>query len=213
MIKMEKVSIVNYGVGNLLSVERAFEKIGCMVELVSEGKDILRSKYLVLPGVGAFGNGMCELDKRGLTAPIMEYCSLNKPFLGICLGMQMMLESSEESGGISGLRIISGKSDRLDSVRMGEMVYKVPNIGWYSLKGRDWEGTILEGVKDTDQFYFVHSYAAHLKRKENCLAELSYGKQIFAAAIRNGNCYGTQFHPENSGDAGLKVLKNFIERI
>lgn len=210
---MQRVSIVNYGIGNLLSVQRAFEKIGCTVELVTKGSDILQAEYLVLPGVGAFGDGMSELGKRDMIVPIKEYCRLKKPFLGICLGMQMILELSDESKGADGIGFIEGKVIRLNEAYIDNLAYKVPNIGWYSLRGKEWEGTILDGIKDTEKFYFVHSYAAYPKRKENSLAEVNYGNQNFCAVVHKDKCYGTQFHPEKSGAAGLIVLKNFIDKI
>lgn len=210
---MQRVSVVNYGIGNLLSVQRAFEKIGCTVELITKSSDILQAECLVLPGVGAFGDGMSELSRRGMVAPIKEYCDLGRPFLGICLGMQMMLESSDESEEAEGIGIIEGKVSRLTELSIDSLTYKVPNIGWYSLSGRAWEDTILDGITNMEQFYFVHSYAAYPKWKESSLAEVDYGSQTFSAAIHKGNCYGTQFHPEKSGEAGLMVLRNFISKI
>lgn len=204
------VSIIDYGIGNLLSVQRAFQNIGCDVELVTTGDEVLRAEHLVLPGVGAFGDGMSELDKRNLTVPIKEYCKSGRPFLGICLGMQLMLESSEESENMQGLNIIEGSVTKLDASLEDGIRYKVPNIGWYSVKVNESAPLLLDGIKDTDKFYFVHSYAAHPKHQDNSLADLQYGNNSFSAIVKKGNCYGTQFHPEKSGEAGLKLIYNYI---
>lgn len=207
---MRKISIVDYGMGNLLSVQRAFESRGCDVERITAGSEVSKAQFLILPGVGAFGSGMQELHKRNLAVPIREYCKLNRPFLGICLGMQLMLDSSEESENAQGLSIIEGSVTKLNACSEDGMGYKVPNIGWYSLQMNGDDQAFFEGIKNTDKFYFVHSYAAHPKYNDNSLAELQYGDNCFSAVVKKGNCYGTQFHPEKSGEAGIRLIDNFL---
>lgn len=209
---MRKVSIIDYGIGNLLSVRRAFEKQGSEVELVSEPREIMLAKKLVLPGVGAFKDGMEELRKRNLITVIQEYCNENRPFLGICLGMQMMLEESEEFGLTQGLCIIPGKVVRIEDISIEGVYQKVPHVGWNELyyTGKT-EGTILKEIPGKCKMYFVHSFQAVPTEKQHRLADTYYGGRKLSAVIQKGNCYGTQFHPEKSGEIGLQVIRNFID--
>lgn len=207
---MKRVAVIDYGIGNLLSVQRAFERIGCEIRLITAGPEIWKADYLVLPGVGAFGDAMLELNKRDLVQPIKAYCGQNRPFLGICLGMQLMLDASEESKDVQGLGIIAGSVTKLSAYMEDDLKYKVPNIGWYGLKTKKSQADILEGITDDDRFYFVHSYGVHPMDSNVSAADLQYGNNFFSAVIRKGNCCGTQFHPEKSGECGLKLLKNFV---
>lgn len=212
---MKEVSIIDYGLGNILSVQRAFEQQGAKTRLVSDKQEILNAEYLVLHGVGAFKEGMNQLKERDYINVIREYCKENRPFLGICLGMQMMMDQSEEFGICKGLGIIHG-SVRLipDHTIMGES-QKVPHVGWNRLyKAKTdikWEETILEGIEEGERMYFVHSYTVYPDSEESRLADSYYGGQRLAAVIRRGNCYGTQFHPEKSGESGLKLITNFLD--
>lgn len=209
---MSKVSIINYGIGNILSVERAFKKVGADVEYVTQKGEIEKAEHLVLPGVGAFKNGMTELKKRDLVQAIQSYCTENRPFLGICLGMQMMLDESEEFGHSKGLGIISGRVVRIPDIDQYKNSLKVPHVGWNILNCTSstevWNNTILNGICPSEEVYFVHSYAACLS-EEYRLADTYYGGNKLAAVIKKGNCYGTQFHPEKSGKVGLKIIYNF----
>lgn len=207
---MKSIAIVDYGMGNLMSVRRAFECVGCKTRLVTTGIEVRKADYLVLPGVGAFGDAMMELSKRDLVRPIKEYCKQNRPFLGICLGMQLMLDASEESENITGLGIIEGSVMRLTACTEADMTYKVPNIGWYRIKVQKSPTEIMNGIADEDRFYFVHSYGAYPVSSVSSVASLQYGSNSFSVVVRRGNCYGTQFHPEKSGKTGLKLIHNFV---
>lgn len=209
---MKEVSVIDYGIGNILSVKRAFENQGAEVKFISRPEEILNSKRLVLPGVGAFKDGMAELQKRNLVGAIQKYCSENLPFLGICLGMQMMLEESEEFGISQGLGIITGKVVRIEETDAYGTYQKVPHVGWNRLQYvSPVEGTILQGIEEEAGMYFVHSYMAQPTKEENQLADVYYGQRRISAVIRQGKCYGTQFHPEKSGVMGLRIIHNFLE--
>lgn len=208
---MKKVSVIDYGIGNLLSVKRAFENQGAEVEFVSSADEILAAERLVLPGVGAFKNGMEELQKRNLVNAIQEYCGENRLFLGICLGMQMMLEESEEFGVTPGLGIIPGKVVKIKDTAVDGTYQKVPHVGWNELHyTKAVEGTILANIPEKEQMYFVHSYTAKPSEEQFRLADTYYGERKLSAVIQKGNCYGTQFHPEKSGMYGLEIIHNFL---
>lgn len=193
----KKVTIVDYGLGNLFSVGKAFEHIGAKVEMTSDAQKIIDSDYLVLPGVGSFKVGMRELENSGVIEPIKTHANLGKPLLGICLGMQMMMEASEENGDCVGLSLIEGTVKKIPAK-------KVPHIGWAELKSeRDW-------TKAGEEFYFVHSYHAVCTHKENLLAIAEYEGLDITAAITKDNILGYQFHPEKSRDAGLNLCRDFL---
>ncbi len=208
---MRKISIIDYGIGNVLSVRRAFEKQKADVEFISDADAVMRAEKLVLPGVGAFKDGMKELEKRNLVFAIQEYCRSDRPFLGICLGMQMMMDESEEFGQSKGLGIISGNVIRIEDTAIDGTYQKVPHVGWNALVINNIvENTILEGIPEYSGVYFVHSYKAVPKDEKYRLADVYYGGRKISAVLRKGNCFGTQFHPEKSGEIGLKMICNFI---
>lgn len=210
---MDKVSIVDYGIGNLLSVKRAFENQGADVSFASTPKDIQNAEKIVLPGVGAFKDGMAELRKRDLIESIQNYCIENRPFLGICLGMQMMLEKSEEFGVSQGLGIIPGRVVRIEDTEVDGTFQKVPHVGWNELhyNMKETKNTILKEIPEEEKMYFVHSYTVKPQEESYRLADTYYGGRRLSAVIQKGNCYGTQFHPEKSGVYGLKIIRNFLE--
>ncbi|WP_010681159.1 imidazole glycerol phosphate synthase subunit HisH [Acetivibrio cellulolyticus] len=214
---MRKVTIIDYGLCNILSVKRAFEYCGADVSVVDEPDGIFGASYLVLPGVGAFADGMEGLKSKRLIDPIMEFCLKDRPFMGICLGMQMMMEQSEEFGLHSGLGIIKGKVIRIPEMDIDGEYQKVPHIGWNTLeppKGKNidwWKDSILDGIQINERTYFVHSYTAWIENSENRLADTYYGGRLISAVIRKGNIYGCQFHPEKSGEVGLRIINNFLK--
>lgn len=211
---MKKVTLIDYGIGNLLSVANAFRHFDAEVELVSEASKIENAELLVLPGVGAFRDGMKGLQERGLVEPIREFCNKQKPFLGICLGMQMMLDESEEFGSHQGLGIIPGKVRAIPNTDVNGDVHKIPHIGWNELlpteQGGSWDDSILAGTEPGESVYFVHSFMADPTNPSHRLSDTSYGGHKITATLRSGSLYGCQFHPEKSGKVGLKIIQNFL---
>ena len=212
---LPSVTVVDYGMGNLLSVVRAFEHCGARVLLTSSPADISAASYLVLPGVGAFADGMSGLRKLQLIKPIRNYAESGRPFLGICLGMQMMLDSSEEFGVHEGLGLISGRVVPIPPVGLDEIPHRIPHVGWNGLVKpavkSDWNNSILSGVREGTSVYFVHSFAAYQVSEDNRLADTLYDGVRISAAIRSGKLYGCQFHPEKSGPAGLGIIAEFLD--
>lgn len=208
----DKVVVVDYGVGNLLSVTRAFRSLGAEVVVANAPHAVARADRLVVPGVGAFGEGMAGLAERGLVEAIKEFAQKERPFLGICLGMQVMLEASAEFGAHEGVALVPGLVVSVPSIGRDGRPHKIPHIGWNGLEpvqGMGWEGTILAGLKPGDAVYFVHSYMAVPARPDHWLAVSDYDGQTICAALRVGSIYGCQFHPERSGPVGLQILANF----
>lgn len=196
------VAIIDYGAGNLQSVEKALRHLGCQCQITADQGELAAAQAAVLPGVGAFGDAMGQLRARGLEEPIRQFVSSGKPFLGICLGLQILFEESEESPGVKGLGLLRGKVLRLPK----ESGLKIPHIGWNSLSvGKP--GGLFAGVEGEPYVYFVHSY--YLRAEEDVVtATAEYGTTIHAA-VQKGNLLACQFHPEKSGQVGLKLLENF----
>lgn len=208
------VTVIDYGMGNLLSVTRAFEHCGADVKMTADLDVIRTSPRVVLPGVGAFGDGMAELRRQGLDEVVREVAALGTPMLGICLGMQMLLDDSEEFDLTSGLGLIPGRVVAIPAKNADGRSQKIPHIGWNALilpPGRkSWEGTITQETKPGDAVYFVHSYMAVPLNLEHRIADCLYGGMQVAAAIGRDNISGCQFHPEKSGEVGLKILRRFL---
>ena len=196
------LAIIDYGVGNLFSVEKAFAYLGAEVIVTNSKEDLERADQIVLPGVGAFGDCMKNLNATGLIPTIKDQISRGKKFLGICVGLQILFESSEESPDVEGLKILEGKVKKIDAPGL-----KIPHMGWNSINARDLE--VFKGLK-TPYVYFVHSYHAIPKNSETIVATTDYEENI-TAAVRWKNVTATQFHPEKSGDVGLQILKNWID--
>lgn len=212
---MKNVTVVDYGLCNLRSVTRAFEHCGAQVE-VTDSCDVIReASYLVLPGVGAFADGMAGLERRHLVEALRTYATTERPFLGICLGMQMMLDCTEEFGVHRGLGMIPGKVVAVPATGADGTPHKIPHIGWNELvmpEGRQgWEGTVLEGVRPGGAVYFVHSFMAVPDDAADYLAVCQYTGRTITAAIQRGSLQGCQFHPEKSAHEGLRVLRRFLE--
>jgi len=211
----DKITVIDYGTGNLLSVIRAFEYWGTEVLITNSPRLIESSERLVLPGVGAFSAGMAGLNERGLIKPIQTFIESGRPFLGICLGMQLMLEGSEEFGVYEGLGLIPGKVVPIPSTGTNGKPHKIPHIGWnylqLPLQRTSWDNTILKDLMYGRFVYFVHSYAVSPTYEEHTLANTFYDGYQICAVIKMNNIYGCQFHPEKSGPIGLKIIKNFLE--
>ncbi len=199
------IAIVDYGMGNLRSVSKALEHLGAEAQVTSDPQVIQRAGKLILPGVGAFPAAMRELQTRELVGPIKEAVAAGKPYLGICLGLQLLFERSEEGEAAAGLGILSGTVKRFAVAPS----LKVPHMGWNEIRRQN-ECPLLNGVPDGSYFYFVHSYYADPNDRSVVALETEYGMR-FAAMVWKDNLFATQFHPEKSQSIGLKLLKNFIE--
>jgi glutamine amidotransferase len=198
------IAIIDYGVGNLSSVEKALNFIGCKAVITNDTEIVKRADGIVLPGVGAFDDAMKQLDNTGMTGAVKTVIAENKPFLGICLGMQLLFEYSEESNdNVKGLGILKGSVKRF----RGDMGLKVPHMGWNSIETRE-DCPLFKGISGKPYVYFVHSYFVKASDRSAVAAVSSYGIE-FDAAVGSGNIFATQFHPEKSGNVGLEMLKNF----
>lgn len=200
------IAIIDYDVGNLRSVEKALHFIGCEAEVSSDKDFILNADAVVLPGVGAFADAMESLKKHGMIDVIKTVIENGKPFLGICLGMQLLFEYSEEGGeNVQGLNILKGAIRQIPQ----DMNLKVPHMGWnlLDIKG---DSPLFRGLSHKPYVYFVHSYYLDTSDKDIVIAETSYGI-TFSVAVQKGNIFATQFHPEKSGEVGLEILRNFAK--
>jgi glutamine amidotransferase len=207
------VVVVDYGVGNLFSVRRAFEKCGAEVHLADLPEVIRSAPRLVLPGVGAFADGMRGLIERGLDGAVREFAETGRPMIGICLGMQMLATTSEEFGIHAGLGIIPGQVRPIEKTGIDGQPHKIPHIGWAALQNpgaTDWTNSILSDVAPGEAVYMVHSYALMPDNPTHRLADCLYDGRVISAAVRSGNVFGCQFHPEKSGPVGLRILKKFL---
>ena len=200
------IVVIDYGMGNLRSVSKALEALGASVCVSSDPKDVAASSKLILPGVGAFGAAMRELSARRLIEPIHAALASGKPYLGICLGLQLLLESSEEDPGTPGLGRLKGAVKRF-AVDDG---LKVPHMGWNQLIGSGRSCPLLAGIPERSFVYFVHSYYADPADRSVVVSETEYG-QRFVSMVWAGNLFATQFHPEKSQAVGLRLLENFVK--
>lgn len=200
------IAIIDYDAGNIKSVEKAIEYLGEEAVVTRNPSEILKAGHVILPGVGSFGDAMGRIRGYGLEEVIHQVVEQKIPFLGICLGLQLMFESSEESPGISGLGILKG-----DIVRLPEKEdLKVPHIGWNSLQFPK-KSILFDGIKEDSYVYFVHSYYLRAKHLEDVAAITEYGTTVHAA-VEQGNVFACQFHPEKSSEIGLHILDNFIHK-
>ncbi|OGV52062.1 MAG: imidazole glycerol phosphate synthase, glutamine amidotransferase subunit [Lentisphaerae bacterium GWF2_52_8] len=199
------IALIDYGMGNLLSVAKALQSVGAEIAIVDNAAAIERANSVVLPGVGHFKDGMAHLRERGLADAVLSAISAGKPFLGICLGMQMLMEGSEEAPGVPGLGIFKGQVVRFPK----NSAEKVPHMGWNSISIKAPSCPCLKGVPEDSYFYFVHSYYPAPETPEVTLAACEYIVP-FAAIIGRDNVFATQFHPEKSQDKGLTILRNFV---
>jgi len=197
------LALIDYGVGNLYSVAKALAYVGGDVTITSAAEDIERAEKLILPGVGAFGDCMKNLEATGLIPTILREVQAGKPILGICVGLQIMFAGSEESPSVDGLKIFGGRVKKICADGL-----KIPHMGWNSV--RFGESKLFAGLRGEPYFYFVHSYHAAPADTNLIAATTTYGEDV-TAALERDNIFATQFHPEKSGDVGLRVLKNFLD--
>lgn len=199
--KNNLIAVVDYGLGNLRSVSKALELVGAEVLVTNKAQELLKAKGVVLPGVGAFLRGMENLKKVDLIPTIQKVIENKRPFLGICLGLQLLFSQSEEHGKTEGLDVIKGV------VKKFQGNVKIPHMGWNQIRFKDCD--LFKGIGDNSYFYFVHSYFVEPKDKSFILGTTEYAGK-FTSAVGRDNLYAVQFHPEKSGNIGLQVLKNFV---
>ena len=201
-----KVFLINYGMGNLSSVKNTLEKLGVDAVITDNPADLHEADKVILPGVGSFGEGMQRLSSAGWIQALNSFVSQEKkPILGICLGMQMLATTGHEGGITDGLGFVPGKVERLDNIGCQ---LRIPHVGWNDVAYTS-DDMLFESIPSASDFYFVHSYAFIPNNQSHLIATASYGVEI-TAAVRNGNVYGCQFHPEKSSKAGRHLLNNFL---
>ena len=208
---MIKIAVIDYGLGNTKSICSALEKSGANVCLTNSRDEILLSDGAILPGVGAFAHGMDRLISQKIDILIREFVSTGKPFLGICLGMQMLFDKSTEFGVTNGLGLIPGQVQRLK--RSEDCSEKLPHVSWNgisTLRMSDWKGTILDSIDIDEDMYFVHSYYAKPTNQSDILSFSRYSGYEYCSTVKHNNIYGCQYHPEKSAAAGLRVISNFV---
>lgn len=199
------IAIIDYDAGNIKSVEKALQKLGADVVITKDAQEILRADKVILPGVGAFGDAMANLKKFGLDKVIYEVVEKGTPFLGICLGLQLLFERSDETPGVEGLGILKGEILRIPD----KDDLKIPHMGWNSLHLQN-QGRLFMGLSEQSYVYFVHSYYLKAEDEQIVKATTDYSVNIHAS-VEKDNVFACQFHPEKSSDVGLKILKNFVE--
>jgi len=208
-----KITILDYGMCNLFSVVRAFERSGADVLVTDDPAQVRFADKLVVPGVGAFHDSMREIKARGFDEAIKRFVDAGRPLFGICVGMQILFDASEEFGEHPGLGILPGQVQAVPKVSLSGEPLRVPHIGWNHLvapQGRAWRGTMLQALEEkSPAVYFVHSFVATPTREFDRLAECDYGGHMLCAAVQRENVMATQFHPERSGAVGLAVIKGF----
>ena len=197
--------IIDYDAGNIKSVEKALQSLGETVEITDDAEKILAADRVILPGVGAFGDAMENLNRRNLVPVIKEVVKKKTPFLGICLGLQLLFERSDEAPGVEGLGILPGEILRIPA--SGEL--KIPHMGWNSLH-LEHNGRLFRGIEEQAYVYFVHSFYLKAAEEEIVKASAEYGIHIHAS-VEKDNVFACQFHPEKSSDVGLRILTNFVE--
>jgi len=200
---MEMIHIVDYGMGNLRSVQKAFESLGVEACVCTSAQELRNAERMVLPGVGAFRDAIHELQRQDMTGPVNDHIAASRPFLGICLGMQLLFDVSYEDGEWPGLGIVPGEVVRFED----RPDLKIPHMGWNTLQFRQ-PSPLFDGIADGSHVYFVHSYHV-VPRDESVVAARTEHGQSFVSVIQRGNLFATQFHPEKSQSVGLRLLKNF----
>ena len=212
----QNIVIIDTSIANIFNVQRAFHKVGVNTKISNKKEEVLNADKIVLPGVGAFSEGMAALKKNNLIVAIKKAANDGKPLLGICLGMQMLMTTSNEDGVHSGLDLIKGCVKIFDSP-VKEKQFKIPHYGWSQIStpklapANIWDNSILSGLNNENLFcYFVHSYFVKTKKPIHTIGETFYGNNLFASVIKNKNVTGCQFHPERSSTDGLEIINNFV---
>lgn len=219
LMKKCQVAIIDYGMGNLFSVQRACQEVGLGPVITSDKKVILDSAAAILPGVGAFGDAMSNLKKLGLVTPIKKFIESGKPFMGICLGMQLLMSQSQEFGNFKGLDIIKGSVVKFPNIHSGNQKTKVPQVGWNRIllpaqkKEGYWSNSLLKDIAAGTFMYFVHSYYAIPLASGVILSVTNYEDTEYCSSLSYENIFACQFHPEKSASTGLKIYNNFSSAV
>jgi imidazole glycerol-phosphate synthase subunit HisH len=213
-MRSRKIVILDYNVGNLFSVKHAFETLGIDSEITNSKEKILNADGLVLPGVGAFGDAMQSLKHLDLVIPILEFANSGKPLMGVCLGMQLLLERSEEFGNTDGLGLIKGEIKKFPST-INDKSIKVPQIGWNTIFNNEhnshWDRSPLSSIPQNSFMYFVHSYYCELKNENSILSKTNYEGLEYCSSIQQDNIFAVQYHPEKSARPGLSIYRNWLK--
>jgi len=205
----KKITIIDYDMGNIFNIFKSFEKLDCEAELTNEPKKVLNAERLVLPGVGSFENGINNLKKYNLVDAINQYVLNSRPLLGICVGMQLLMNKSFENGEHLGLNFIKGNVLKFENKNSDNKV-KIPQIGWNNINIKNINSKIISGINDNEYMYFLHSY--YVKPIENVIiTQTNYGSTQYCSILQKNNIIGVQFHPERSAKEGLKILNNFLK--
>ena len=210
----KSVVILDYQLGNLFSVKQACDRVGIQCVISSDKNDLTRAAGVILPGVGAFGEAMRNLNNLDLVEPLRDYVASGRPFFGVCLGQQLLFTESEEFGTSKGLNLIPGIIRRFPPFTILNTTVKVPQIGWNHIyvRSQPWRNTPLSAIKENAFVYFVHSYYVQPEKEENVLAVTNYeGIEYCSSVIKKPNIFATQFHPEKSGELGLGIYRNWAE--
>jgi len=211
----KKIAIIDYSLGNLFSVQQAFSQLGAETQITNSIEEIKSADGIVLPGVGAFGAAMDFLQVNKIDLAIKDTVQKGIPFFGICLGMQLLFEESEEFGSTKGLGMIKGKIKKFRSTDPS-MKLHVPQVGWNTIqqpKNNNWQNSPLKELSNGSYMYFVHSYYAMPEHENDILCSTNYGGIEYCSAVQHNNIFATQFHPEKSGDKGLSIYKNWLTKI
>ncbi len=212
----KKIVIIDYGLGNLFSVQQAFLSFGVNAIITRDSEELKNADAAVLPGVGAFGDAIKNLKECNLFNPILEFINSGKPFLGVCLGMQLLFEESEEFGNHKGFGVIKGSIKKFPELNPAKEKLRIPQISWntiYQSEGRSWKATPLENIKNNEFMYFLHSYYASPSDKTDILTLTNYDGIEYCSAVKKKNVFGMQFHPEKSAAEGIKIYKNWVDQI
>lgn len=220
------IAIIDYGMGNLFSVQQACDRVGIGTTIATTPTQVLQADGIILPGVGAFGDAISNLTERGLDVALKTSAKEQKPIVGICLGMQLLFTESNEFGHHRGLDIVKGQVRRLENGRLSEGKLAIPHVGWSSISFRKtarfaevdpvespWDRTPLEGLEECEKMYFVHTFQCLPDNPEIVLSYTDYGPNRFCSAFSVGNVFGCQFHPEKSGPKGLRIYQNIARQI
>ena len=210
----KKVAIIDYQLGNMFSVHQACEYLGYEASITTSKQEILQADYAILPGVGAFGDAMKNLESLDLVSVIKDYIASGKPFMGVCLGLQLLFSESEEFGNYKGLNVVEGMVQRFPNKNRENQTLKVPQIEWnqiYKVHNMSWGNTPLQNCEDGDYMYFVHSFYVQPQAKNVILTSTSYGGLTYCSSILANNVFACQFHPEKSGQHGVDIYKQWFD--